>query len=486
MPGRRTITHLWCFHVLAWGNFATNLLSGIGVLLLLLRKSAMTDDFDKSIQLSKNFSAHGSACSCCAGDRSYPLADGSAQSSERNDGSEAAQRLRSEWIEKPSASPAFDSKTGLDLASRNGKFVYTYRADGVEHKVAEVEATAAGRQLAEKQIRDLSEQKMADLQKLYKVSFAVEGEPVRRSYTLSAECQTTKGAMVHATTPNLRQLHAIELALKQSQPSQLADGTDKGIKFYFADSRIMPQVYGGRWPLGVHIHADKDGQRAMIITPDGAKTAATDKDAKPGERNLKWIVSHELTHNSQDNMWEDAIIPESTVKDLGWSMETIEKDGKVVHQYQFSLHGKYGEFYRNFSKDCASPSAWYRTNENLEPLDKEGGIAAKDLHNAETFTNEEVMERAKTRPMTYYFGNPREMHSEGLTAFRYNTETRRNLLNSSPDLYKNVSKYDHEEIAKFYGVDKHGRSNFLRLPSGEVKRRSPLTELMIKHFELEK
>lgn len=448
---------------------------------------------------------HPAMCPCCAEGTRF-LADNSSGKQSANEKQKhslnkdineadekasiiARQSLLNEWLSKPGSDKGealsrneLEERYDVKIEEIDGNYAYSYQADGKTHLLLQSEASEKGLILARQQLDSLAREKMQGMEEKYRVSFARTGEEGSRSYRLAEDCTSIPGEMIYARTPSLRQLHATELALQQSQPSQLnKDGKD-GIKIYFLDGRPAPQVYGGKWPLGFHIGATENRKSQLVITLDGGKLPATDKDAEPNGRNLKWVVSHELTHNSQDNMWEDRMIPQKAFEQLGWSADSFVKDGKVIHQWQFALHGKNGEFFSHLRQDCKSPSVWFLSKEDTTPLNS-AGKEVKSLGESPHFSNEEVMERAKVRPITYYFMNPREMISEGLTGFRYNRETREQLLKDSPQLYQYVKQYDETELARYYGADSSGKSGWLRMPSGSIAPRNNATEEEIQQFE---
>ncbi len=83
----------------------------------------------------------------------------------------------------------------------------------------------------------------------------------------------------------------------------------------------------------------------------------------------------------------------------------------------------------------------------------------------------------------HYFPNPMEMFSEGLTKFRADEKSRRQLFIQSPQLYRTVSKFDSAEIARYYGTDSDGRSKFLRAPDGMVVARTTQSIGQLNAFE---
>lgn len=449
----------------------------------------------------ENSTRHQSACPCCSGsdtrnfvgkdedDKIQKQAKDSEQNAYNDRSTIARDNLLNEWFtsfevtdKAAEKRKTFQDRYDVKIDEKDGKYIYSYRADGKTHELLQSEANEKGLTQAAEKLDLLTKEKISTLEKDFKVTFAEKGEPVARSYRLDADCKRIDGEIVYATTPSLRLLHATELALQQSQPSQLTfDGKD-GLKISIADGRPVPQIYGGRWPLGYQKPGYDGKKPSVIVTLDGSKLPATEKDTSPDGRNLKWVMSHEFTHNSQNNNWEDGLIPKDVLSKLGWSADHIMKDGKAIHQWQFAVHGKKGEFYGHLRADCKSPSVWFLSKEDTTPIDKNGN-EVKSLSEAPHFSNEEMMQRTKVKPNTYYFMNPREMHSEGLTGFKFSKESRAQLLKDSPQLYDTAKEYDQQELNHFYGKDRQGNPKMLRMPDGKIVPRSNMAERAIKYFE---
>ena len=439
---------------------------------------------------------HAGGCPCCSGisqlfldeqkssERSV-TSGGSKADLNRNTAPDIAEDKTLEKARMQSLGDELSRKFGVQQKDVDGLVEFSFRADGREHVLMRTPATLDGMREASEKLKAITTQKIEHISSRYKVSFAKPGEFATVERKQGEECATVKGENVYARQPTLPQLIAVDEALQRSEPSQLVEGKDEGVKIYFLDKRIYPPVYGGRQILGMQVPADKDGRPATFITPDGAALPPTEKDIKdaaPGNRNLKWVLAHELTHNSQQNMWLNSMIPKTISDALGWDLRNLEKDGKVLLQMDFALKGKNGEYYSHNRNDCKSDSVWYLANKDADPLNAEGQKIEK-ISEAPHFTNDEVIARAKVKPITYYFGNPREMHSEGLTAFRYDRATRLKLMQESPEMYKTVKEYDQQEIAKFYGTDQFGRGRMVRLPSGALITRTPFAERSITRFE---
>lgn len=375
------------------------------------------------------------------------------------------------------------SDFGIEVKEANGRYQYSFHADGKEHLVHE--SGSARQDLLDARIKlsELTAARMTSIKSSYKAEFATAGESVDRTYNREADCTYSRRDMIHAIRPTLPQLYAVEEGLRRSAPSHLtADGQD-GVKIYFLDKQIIPTPYGNKPALGLFIENDKDDRRALFITPDGGRLAPTSKDTKsPGERDLKTAIIHELTHNSQENFWPDEQIDPSIAESMGWQRFTQDfgKHGKWDFYF---LKGKNGELYSNDRVDgCNNPTTWIARNAYRRPIDAQGKVVDYPAK-AQRLTNEEVMDRALVRPNTYYFPNPMEMLSEGLTALRESRESRERLFRSSPEIYGVARSYDENEIGRFYSLDPTGSPPYLRSPDGILKPRDRQSEEEIRRFE---
>lgn len=371
---------------------------------------------------------------------------------------------------------------GVSVKEKNGKYQFSYRANGQDNIVAESKIGVEGLKEGQQLVAKYAAEKIAELELRYKVRFAVAGEAVERSRTYDERCRPVFGAMANAAQPTLGQLRAAEEALMRSEPSQIDKSTGQGMKIYFLEGQIYPPVYGGKPVLGIFRHADKDGKRALIITADGGKLPPLEKDMKAGEkRYLAWAIAHEFTHNSQEDAWPDGMVPAKVGIDLGWKAKDISRHNQVVARH-FQLEGKQGELFKHGAPGCQARSRWYSANEEGLPLNEQGQSVGH-LDNAKEFSDDQVQAQAKVRPFTYYFMNPREMHSEALTGFRMGEEKRARLLKESPRLYEVAKTYDQEELARHFGVDKNQRALKLRSLDGPLVDRSDAHEKVISDFE---
>ena len=89
--------------------------------------------------------------------------------------------------------------------------------------------------------------------------------------------------------------------------------------------------------------------------------------------------------------------------------------------------------------------------------------------------------RAKVTPMTADFTNPKQMMTEGLHAFRMDEAHRKELLQSSPELYQACKAEDKRELEKAHG----GWGKRVRDITGKIVNDTPEEATRILKFEKE-
>lgn len=360
-------------------------------------------------------------------------------------------------------------KYGVDVRIVDGQKEVFYKADQADHVVLRAPLTSSAEELSV-QVGKVVDERISEIETKYHVDFAKEGEEVEKQITRDPKtCEPGRGEMIHARKPSLPALYGLEDGLKRTSPSQFTTDGKTGVKVYILDKGIAPNIYGNKPILGMYTD-DKNKRPALYMTPAGMDLPPTIKDAaaagKDPTRNISWVTIHETTHNSQRNNWPSKFVPADVSKELGWNAYDIDHEGKTLYQF-FQFKGKDGSFYQHGASDCSSASTWYRATEDGGALDAHGKKVDK-IADAQPFTNEQVIGNAQVKPFTYYFMNPREMLSEGLSAYRSGPEYRAKLAATSPQLYSSVAKYDQAEIDKFYGLTWSRSSAYVRSPEGEV------------------
>ena len=384
--------------------------------------------------------------------------------------------------------PADQKKYGLSVRVRDDQVEAFFRAGGKDNVVASTTLEdAANGTKAKAKLDRLIDGQMQTLERQYKVTFARPGEKAGQQETAKADCTTEYGQAIRAHKPTFGDLYATREALAHSQPSQLnVDGT-KGIKLYFMDKPFFTKpAYGNKPALALYESSGPNGEIAMLITPDAEKLPVSAKDAAdPQARNLAYIIEHELTHNSQNNMWDSfAGEQDKVAAQFGWETNVIANANHGTFFGGDLLKGSNGVGYINSRPQCGVDTAWMAIKDH-HPLDAQGR-PVDTTDRARKFTNDQVAADAQVKPLTYYFPNPKEMFSEGLANFRNGRASRERELNLSPALYAVVSRHDQKEIAKYYGVDASGHSKFIRNADGLIVARTPAAEAELARFEQRK
>lgn len=375
---------------------------------------------------------------------------------------------------------------GVQMREVNGVTQVYFRAGGKDNVLFTTDSSDAGLAEAGRKLQGAVEAKMQELTKNYKVEFGKEGEDVEPAIIVRSNCDEDRGDMIHAKQPTLPQLFGLEEGLKRSRPSQLTDTGKQGTKIYFLDAQILPPVYEGDPVMGLHREKDKDGKRAIYVTPEGGAIPPTKSDAEsPDDETLDWMFIHEFSHNSQQNYWQYGVTPDAVAHNLGWAVNRsllADNDFSGKRPY-WMLEGKdKGEYYAHGSDKCGEDTVWYKVDAQGHPLNAQGKRVLEIKH-AQQFSGDEVAARARVKPITDYFAAPHEMAAEGLTAYRGGRESRARLMRESPALYEAIKGLDETEIKKFYGVDASGKSRLVRTPEGYVVMREPATERSIASFE---
>lgn len=361
---------------------------------------------------------------------------------------------------------------GIRVRPAGGIYQFYYRAGGKDNVVLRTPKSLEHLKDTETKLAQLATESLTRLEKAYDVSFSNPGLTKIRVESVGEDGEIKLGSLARTVKPTYPQLFALEAALERSRPSQ------RGMKFSFLDRRTSLPPYGNKPTLGFYQRWGGDGP-SFYVTPAGSKLVPTlsDNPSVP-KRSLQWCVMHELTHNSQGNMWGTTRAPGAISTQLGWQVDSLSRRRSPL----LSFKGVNGELFGHGSDRESDPTVWFARNYAGFPVD-ERGRKVKQIRDAKQFTNEEVMAKAKVPPFTYYFMNPTEMLSEGLTAFRHGPKMREELLQSSPQLYKVVKNYDQEEINKYFGTGSDRESDYTRNLDGKVVKIDPVVRERIDKFE---
>src|SRR5262249_3084332 len=149
----------------------------------------------------------------------------------------------------------------------------------------------------------------------------------------------------------------------------------------------------------------------------------------------------------QRDNWVEAEVPAAVAEQMGWHVYPVRALDRDFH----TLRTSDGGLWVHHSGECGKPREWTLVDEHGYAVDKSGARvnSSQAIHRSP----EELMDLAIVRPFTYHFMNPKEMLSEGLTAYRAGPETRAQLLQASPQLYEVVRQYDEKELARHFGTN---------------------------------
>ena len=369
-------------------------------------------------------------------------------------------------------------KYGVQVREVDGQNEFFYRAGGQDNIVLRTAADQASLDKAPEQLDQIVRQKVESIENTFKVRFAKPGEFATYQELQDENCKPIQGEKVLARQATLPVLYGIEAGLKQSQPSQFITGGKEGVKIFLLDKQAAPDFYGGRKIQGTFRFLGQDGKPEIFLTPAGQDQPATAKDTlKPGDRNVAWITTHEVSHNSQSLQWHNQT-PDSEAQKMGWE-KYVHSSGKTIYPF---IQGKNGELFANASDSCKVPTTWFSIHKSGWPLN-ENGLPVQRVADAAKFTNEQVMDKAQIRPSTFYFSSPYEEMAEAITSFRFSPESRAALYKNSPTLYEMTKEYDSKELTGFYGKDWHWNSKMVRTPDGKVVPRTDESVATIDRFE---
>ncbi|MBA3859559.1 MAG: hypothetical protein C0507_21855 [Cyanobacteria bacterium PR.3.49] len=374
----------------------------------------------------------------------------------------------------------FEKKHGVTVEMRGDKYVYILKLNGQDKELITTDGNAKGMEKAEAELAKLRNEKISELTKTFKVTFAQEGEDVIKQWIQKDDCSWERGGMIKSRRPNLAELHGIEAALYKAQPSHLTKGGGDGVKFYFLNANY----YKGDPALAYFIQQDKNNHQAVYFEPganEGKPITEADAD-RMGKHHLysiEAVTHHELMHNAQHNSnWNTANVKEKWARKLGW----LPFEDPKTHETKWIFTGKQSEVYRRDQDHCKDEFKWCSCGKHGGLQDAEGDAVAK-VKEAKHFTLDQIRDLAAVKPSTRYFVNPLEMFAEGGMKYRVNERRRQELLQDSPRLYEAVKEHDQEEITLRYGKTTNGEPNYIRSVSGKLVKNSPEARAEITAFE---
>jgi len=313
------------------------------------------------------------------------------------------------------------------------------------------------------------------LETKYGVKFSKDGEKLwcEESYR-KVECRA----------PKLRELEVLASVLHNAEPShRTADG---GVKVNFLTENANK--------IHNHIAFYEKGQIFIEPTAQNYKflwqeEAYTHSLAGKGD-SLEAILTHELAHNSQENMgWSLSDSKSDKMIELGKQYGFKLQQGLWFYEAKTTTDGQHDLFHYKPDLYDGKPDCkpWMRCDRRGLPLNAQGEPV--HISKAEFIGVEEMRNRAKVKPATWYAVAPWEADAEARTCLQLNRESRARLLTECPDVYAIAKDEDQQEIDKAYGrvemgPDK-GLSTYLRGLDGGLKPNTAAAREQISQWEKE-
>lgn len=329
---------------------------------------------------------------------------------------------------------------------------------------------------------ELVQQKIIELHKKYGVDFSANGEIVKVKEPPEA---------VKCREPNLRELKAIEEALKKNPSGIYEPVGSPGVKFYFLEKNADPNLYA--------FFNQADGRNAIFIQPNLDKIKhVLNKEAPVGAATVEAIVAHELEHNAtaveghahkfhlpgfarelgDNKAIEDRPIDAKLERDygqLGWTRI------KFAEVDVWAIQSRNGRLYVPVPTDDGE-HGWVPINKQGQFLDDDGKPMTSPGE-VSALDDNQMRNIAKVKPITNYFLNPEEMLAEGMSYY-HSEEKRAYLAKQNPQYYELCKRIDQERINRRYGVKASGEPGFMRDVNGEIVAHNSTNLAKVRAFEL--
>lgn len=336
----------------------------------------------------------------------------------------------------------YDEETKPD-----GTKVRHYYVDGEKGEKEKIlDTTSDDPKEIERQLKEWQANKIRELEGKFNVQFSQDGQT-----------ESAAGKTVDLRAPNIAELVALEKGLQQSEPStRTSNGRPIMVQFAMqpvtaADAWVMPRP---------------DGQDRILFEPV----------ERMGAWGLKRTILHEWGHNAQNLMEKsDPASLEQHYSEIGY---------KKVND-KWYLEGKDGNLYIQ-GPGRVPNGIWTRVNENGEPLKADGSLASGfDDPTAFTYTNRDMREQSRVKPMTEYFPQPNERSAEAIWHFRGDKDSRGNLYLNDVTLYNSTKVMDQKSIDADprYGKNPDGSSKFIRMPDGSIQPNDEANRKAVSDFE---
>lgn len=362
-----------------------------------------------------------------------------------------------------------EKRYGVEIREKDGRYEYVLKANGKETVLFDSDKSAEALREAEQKLRDTAEAKMKELEEKYGIQITREGEEVK-GFGHGSDRDT----VYHGRTPTLRELTALEEALKRSADTRVTNDPSKPLTVTFVREESF--AFGFYNPDSNHLFmfTSHDGRDKIPPTPEDREKERAENEPP----DLRHIILHELAHHSQMSFQPDRKTREKENKDMGWvESKEKEKDGSPKYEYL----GKDGYQYELKLEKDGTPK-WYRKDADGSYVDA-NGKKVDSLEKAHSLSSKEMREQALVPPASDYFFHPIEQQADNLTLLRTGNDVRGKFIRDNYDLYKATKETDQRHLDSVFGRNADGSSKMIRLPDGSIAPNSKENQERIADFE---
>jgi len=241
--------------------------------------------------------------------------------------------------------------------------------------------------------------------------------------------------------PSVAELDVLDTALNKSRESRQGTESSKPLHiafFTYDKSDGASATHGGI-----------SGGGSRIIVRSENLTLA-DGDIKD-KVTLGSVLMHELGHRS------DFIDPRDN-EQMGWKQIGDKSKG------QFALEASDGRLYKYVEGKNSPTGECY-----WQKVTADGTV--QDGLNDSRLSDSEMQKEAKVKQPMHPASAPAESFANAIRMYRQNPETRKELEEKSPEIYKYMEEYDRKHLRRI-GTDFFGVPEYKREPSGLVSQNS--------------
>jgi hypothetical protein len=235
--------------------------------------------------------------------------------------------------------------------------------------------------------------------------------------------------------PSLAELQVLDNALAKSRETAEGTSLSKPLHITFL-TKDANDPY-----LAVHGPINDKKTRLTVHNDD---LALTDDDRKTGKVSLGSVLMHELGHRS------DCVLRRDDSK-LGW---------KDLGGDKFAIETKDGQLYKWVSDKDSTDG-----KEHWQKVDSTG--ANIDGQPDSQVDDKQMQTMAKVPQPMDPANDPAESFANAIRMYRQNAETREELKEKSPEIYKYMQEYDEQRL-RGMGTDFWGAPNYKRDENGVV------------------